>query len=406
MRTSPRPGPLGASPAGPLLAALVLLALTAAALPALGAPRVEIWAAPADAPARRGPIEARLGEPTTLFAVARAGGRYYTDAPALRGVSARRLRPLADLGRAVTVTWHRVEPVPHHVDTPPPNPGNAAYSNAVLFGPRHGQWLGYDTLSYTTTPAGHGARLTIDRVQPTHPRLRAQANGLGTMRYQATVTVDGRAHRSPGAEAVARAGIAPSVFRVSVRRADDLVGWLESLYNVPNVFGSAGRGAHHQTDRHQGADCADVLVGGARKAGATLAYTSVAGLAAQVDWRTPTLLLDGGGLWAEAEDGTRTPVHLRWGDALARGDLMFIKYAPVDWTGRRWDHIGMLGEDRGAAGILDGEDAVLHMGYLFGLVSEPAARHGTAIVRFARFKPRTLKQIARRARRLARRPAP
>jgi hypothetical protein len=52
-------------------------------------------------------------------------------------VSRHRLRPLARLN-VTQITWYRVEPRPHHTFTAPPTKGNPAYSNAVLFGPRHG----------------------------------------------------------------------------------------------------------------------------------------------------------------------------------------------------------------------------------------------------------------------------
>ncbi|MCA9544220.1 MAG: hypothetical protein KC613_07505 [Myxococcales bacterium] len=359
---------------------------------AMASPQVAVWGALGDAAARPGPIEARLGEPVHLFAVVRHRGRWYSDAPRLRGV--RRPRPLSDLGD-VRVTWRLVEPRQHHAETPSPNPGNPAYSNSVLFGPRHGQWLGYDTLEYHAAPVAEGPRLTLTEARPSHPRLQAQGRGRGTVRYQAVVTLAGQAHASPGPEALQRGGISPRVFRVSFRGADDLVGWLESFYNVPNVFGSAGRGANHQTERHQGADCADVLVGAARKAGAKVPYTSVAGLGPHTDALTERLLMDADGLWRQTEAG-RERVTLRFGRDVQAGDLLLIKYAPVDWTGRVWDHIGMLGPDGGVPQVFDLEDPVLHIGYLYGLVSQPARAHGVAVVEFRRLKRPYLRQMARR----------
>jgi hypothetical protein len=365
-----------------------LIPLLLFALPAAAAPRAVVLASIDGAAARRGPIEAQRGQTVTLYPAVRRGGRWFTSAPKVRGVSKRKLRALADLGPDLRISWRLVEPTPHHVETPPPNFGNPAYSNAVLFGRRHGTWLGYDTLEYEQREVAQSPSLVVKQAQPTHPKLVAQSRGLGTVRYSVALTAGAKAWASPGPEAVAQGGISPRVFRISYRGADDLVGWLESLYNVPNVFGSAGKGRAHQTDRHQGADCADVIVGAARKAGARIDYTSVSGLYRETTPRSERLFLDQDGLHRIEADGSHTPVVLRWGKDVQRGDLMLIKYKVADFTGRKWDHIGVLGDDAGTVGAFDVADPVLHIGYLYGLVSETAGSHGPAVVQFSRFKRR------------------
>lgn len=351
-------------------------------LPLLLAPAL-ILTATGDEPASARHVEARRGDAVTLHAAVRAGGRWYTDAARVRGVSRSKLRPLSALGD-VDVRWIQVEPRLQHVDTAPPNLGNPAYSNNILFGRRHGTWLGYDTLEYVERPLRHSdSTLDLTAVTPSDPRLRVN-RGLGTMRYKVEVRApDGRTWSSPGAEARRRGGIAPVVRRVSFRADDDLVGYLTSYFNVPNVFGSAGVGRRHQTDLHQGADCADVIVGAARKTGAPVPYTSVSGLGRHTRALTDVLRVDAGAL-RDAEDGE---VVLRWGDQVERGDLVLIKYG-TDYTGRTWDHIAVLAADAGEPGVFDAADEVLHMGYLTGLVREPLGAQMPGHVRFVRFKRR------------------
>ncbi len=340
------------------------------------------------APARlEGSLEARLGEQVTLYAAVRRGRVWYTDAPRVRGVARSRVRPLADLQPA-SVQWLLVEPRMHHVETRPPNFPNPAYSNSVLFGRDHGRWLGYDTLEYSEQPIPHvGTSLVVTRANPSHPGLRVNG-GLGTMRYKVRITVPDEVLESAGAERVGRGGISPRVPRVSFRSGDDLVGYLTSYFNVPNVFGSAGRGRAHQTDRHQGADCADVIIGAARKAGAPIPYTSVAGLHRFTRDLTGTLRVTPEGL--RDEDGEA--VLLTFGEGARRGDLVLIKYG-VDFTGRRWDHVAVLTEDRGQPGVFDPSDQVMHMGFLSGLVREPLAAQNPAIIRLVRFDRRYARRL-------------
>ncbi len=328
--------------------------------------------------------------PVDLHLVVRQGrgrrARYFTDAPVLRvgrrRVSKRRMRPLSALG-ATQIQWWRVEPHMHHVDTPSPNGKNPAYSNCVLFGRSHGKWLGYDNIEYheTRIKGGTGGTLTVVRADPTDRRL-AVNRGLGTMRYKVSFSVRGQVASTPGMESVAAVGIRDNVMRVSFRSGDDLVGHLSAYFNVPNLFGSAGKGKNHQTERFQGADCADVIVGAARLAGARVPYTSVAGLYRHTRTITGPLTMARRGI----TDETGAPVRLRIGRDVRLGDLMVIDYASMDATRRRWDHIGVLAEDRGIKGVLDPEDVILHQGFLTGLRAEAAHRQGTAVIQFLRFR--------------------
>ena len=115
-------------------------------------------------PSLGAPVDARRGQQITLHAVIRVGARTYADLPQLL-VGGRRLRPpslrpLSEL-TDLRLAWYQVEPEPHHVSAPP-NPGNPAYSNAVLFGKRHGRWLGYDSLEYHETLLAKATRASLE----------------------------------------------------------------------------------------------------------------------------------------------------------------------------------------------------------------------------------------------------
>jgi hypothetical protein len=346
------------------------------------------------------PVNARQGQRVTLYAVLRVGRRYHSDAPALllggRRLPPGRLKPLRELGAAVT--WFQVEPEPHHLRLPPPNPGNPAYSNAVLFGRTHGRWLGYDRIEYNerSIPGESSSSLTLLRVRPSHPRVNVHG-GLGTMRFKVLIRVGGETHASPGMEATGKQGILPSVMRVSFRESDDLAGWMTGYFNVPNVFGSGGDGATHQTELFQGADCADVITGAARLACThsrscpRMAYTSVLGLRRFARPVSAVLLLDRSGVYAIDGAGHRgQPVQLSFGSDVRRGDIMLIDYVGFDGSPRSWDHVGVVARDRGRPGIFDPGDTVLHMGYLYGLLEAEAHTEGPARIQLMRFRPELL----------------
>lgn len=370
-------------------------------------PRLQILGQLDDGPARLGPVHARRGQRVTLHLAVRVGRRWFSDASRVQ-VGGKRLgpstlRPLAELAEIRSVAWSQVEPHPHHVKLPPPNAGNLAYSNAVLFGPEHGKWRGYDRIEYheTPLPQERTPSLSLLRVTPSNPKVNVHG-GLGVMRFRAALLLaDGRRLVTPGLEAVTPRGIAPTVALVSFREADDLVGWLTAYFNVPNVFGSGGNGATHQTELFQGADCADVIVGALRLGGARVAYTSALGLKSYATPVTRKLLLDETGVYELAEDARGAPgrgerAALRFGDEVRRGDLMLIDYVGFTDSPRGWDHVAVVGRDVGKPGVLDPEDPVLHMGYLYGLVEAPARSEGPAVVQFLRVKPGLLRSLRAR----------
>jgi hypothetical protein len=372
--------------------------------PALAAQREAFIAAALDGGAAAlGPVMAKAGQQVTLYAVLATGEgkrqRYVTAAPGLvlRGArvpAARLSRPDENL----RFSWSLVEPYPHHVNVPPPNPGNPAYSNAQLFGPNHGRWLGYDTLEYheTVLPDERAPRLLVTAVAPTDANVNVHG-GLGTMRYKVSVTgrlPAGFTVASPGAEAREAHGIARRVMRVSFRRGDDIPGLLTAFYNVPNVFGSGGAGDQHQTDLFQGADCADVIIGALRAAGVKLPYSSVTGLSGHATPVTPKLLLEESAVRALPDGHPGDPVHLRFGSEVLPGDIMLIDYVNAEGLPRTWDHVAIVSADVGIKGEFDPEDHVMHMGYLYGLTDAPAASEAPAVIQFLRWKPSVVKALA------------
>jgi hypothetical protein len=91
-----------------------------------------------------GPVQARVGEDVVLSLELVDGGR------------------TQELPAGAQVTWLRIEPRMAHVALPPPNANTPAYSNSVLFGPHHGDWIGFDTIEYDERPLSAGPDLRID----------------------------------------------------------------------------------------------------------------------------------------------------------------------------------------------------------------------------------------------------
>lgn len=275
---------------------------------------------------------------------------------------------------AAGLRWRRVEPRMQHVDTPPPNAGLQIYANALVFGPRHGAWLGFDALEYVEAPLPEGEdrwSVTVTGARPTDAALAA-ARGeayreLGTMRLAATLSpAEGPARSTADARDRPRGEISGEVFRYSVRAGDDVFGWLTAYFNVPYVFGSAGVGARSQAERFIGADCADLIVAALRRAGRSdMPYSSVGGLVR--------------GLVRVAE-AIAVPGPAQSGYAPRPGDILALEYVGADALPRAWDHVVVFAEDRGPAGTADGalgpEDLVADIGDGAGLKFAPLGDQG------------------------------
>jgi len=151
---------------------------------------------------------------------------------------------------------------------------------------------------------------------------------------------------TPGAADAPSGQIAERVFRYTLRSDDSFLGWLSSYFNVPYLFGSAGKGARSQAERYIGADCADVLVAALRRAGRhDLEYSSVAGLADSFERVAGPAVVG-------AHDA---PISsLRVGADVRPGDLLALDYVGAAELPRALDHIVAFVEDRGPDGTADG----------------------------------------------------
>jgi hypothetical protein len=335
--------------------------------------------------------EARTGQKTELAAVvvAREGKRDVVLVPdgvtslRLGGkvIAAHSLRPLS----AKTIRWSTVEPHGFRTSTATNGATTEFYSNVSTDSKTFGTWLGYDHVDYFEHAfAEAGAAIIPATITPSDTDA-VQVPGVGTLRFKVEVEfADGAIATSPGADAVDSFGILPSVHRVSIRPADGFLGWLSAYLLVPEVFGSAGPGKNHQTERFIGADCADVMIGAMRRSGHKLSYTNVAGLPSVTTNVSGAVELDETGAPSAEVSGVKL------------GDLIRIDYGGTlrHHTPRAFDHVAALWEDKsdpngplkGAAdGKLDGFDLVIHVGHP-RLVIEPLARQAPATIDVLRWK--------------------
>jgi hypothetical protein len=326
------------------------------------------------------PTEARSDEHAELAVVVVDGPRVLAPDGIAKVTLHGHVRKAAPL--TATVHWFAVEPHPFRATAAANGATSDFYSNVSTEPATFGRWLGYDHIDYFERPLAQ-----TTPVIPAAIDADSAIAGVGTLRFKAEVTLpDGRVATSPGAESTDTFGITPAVHRLSIRTGDDFIGWLTGYLLVPEVFGSAGAGANHQTERFDGADCADVLVGALRRSGRPLAYTNVAGLPAYTTRVAAPTELDDHGTPATPITGVR------------RGDLIRIDYGGAlrHHTPRDWDHVAALYEDRsdptgplhgGPDGQLDGFDLVIHMGHPH-LVIEPLANQAPATVDVLRWKAR------------------
>jgi hypothetical protein len=373
-----------------VLACLVPAVATAG--PALVADRVIVVGRVDDGAWSDAATEARADQKAELAAVVvgHRGKRRAVLAPAgitrvTLGGQPAQTEDAGDAGE-LRVQWSTVEP--HGFRTTAAKNGATSdfYSNVSTEPGTFGRWLGFDQIDYfERIVAPWGAAARIDARVSSGEDSAQQVPGLGTVRFKVEVELAGQRLASPGAEATDTFGVLPTVHRVSIRRADDFLGWLSSYLLVPEVFGSAGGGKNHQTERFTGADCADVLVGALRRMGRTdLAYTNVASLPDYTKVVAPATELDDHGTPAAPITGAR------------EGDLIRIDYGGGlrHHTPRDWDHVAALWEDRsdpdgpfhgGPDGRLDGFDLVIHMGHP-RLLIEPLARQAPATIDVLRFR--------------------
>jgi len=274
------------------------------------------------------PAYARKDQTVTLYAaIELEGGAIHSDAKKLelRGKKVTPL-PLAS-APPIAIAWNRIEPTQSNI------------SNG------DGPTFHYETIEYRPTAiAGTANRgsITAD-VRPT--LITDHGDGVGTMRYQLTVSQGDRVLATPGIDARrgrASGGLTDAVARVSIRTDDSYLGYLTEMYGQPYIWASAGTSPKsHQSERLEGSDCADFVVYGARRMGADIPYMWTGGLP------TVTKLLAPGG--TRSEDGI-------YRDAKGAA-LPFTKIGDIVLFPR---HVGVLTADRGQPGILDDQDLMMH----------------------------------------------
>lgn len=387
------------------ISAIVLMASASAAAAAPFVPErvVIVGRTTLGAPWTDEATEARIGDQASLAVVVigREGRRRVVAADrdlskivlGRRAVPPAQRRDLADVahfGRS-RVQWSTVEPHGFREGEAENGATSAFYSNVSTEPRDFGRWLGYDHIDYferVIAPWSDDADARRIAAEITSGEPGAvQIAGVGTVRYKAEIEIAGTRLSTPGAESTDAFGLTRAVHRVSIRQGDDFMGWLAAYLLVPEVFGSAGGGANHQTERFTGADCADVMVGAMRRTGRKdVAYTNVAGLPRYATMVADAVALDDRGMPPAPISGIR------------RGDLVRIDYggALTGHTPRGWDHVAAVWEDKSdprgphqgkADGQLDGFDLVIHMGHP-RLVIEPLSEQSPATVDVLRWKPR------------------
>lgn len=301
----------------------------------------------ADAVADDQPKRARADAGVTLHAVLEATldrrTVYFSDAPRiqLRGQT-HLTQPMAS-APLVALLWYKVEPTAENLS----NTVSGAFRFESI---DYRSVLMRSFLLRTSAPADVRPTLTSDR-----------GHGVGTMRYQLRAfTAQGvlstpgpEAHRGPGS-----GGLDDTVHRVSLRRDDSFLGVMTEMYGQPYIWASAGVSDRaHQSERLEGADCADLMVYGARRKGYDVPYTWTGGL-------------------------SRFTVRLAAGRAREDGVYVDDRGRPLPFT-RPGDlilftrHVGALVADHGVPGVLDTADVMMHT--LFASPREqPIAESGYA----------------------------
>jgi hypothetical protein len=264
------------------------------------------------------PVHARKDQVVMLYAAVEAGGHWYTDAPGWPHA-----RPLAKAPYA-TVRWAKLEPAA------------ADYSNEDATG------FHFTQIDYEPTALDARATTIAADVRPT--LTPDHGDGVGTMRYQISVTQGLRTIASPGAEARrgrGSGGLTDAVTRVSIRRDDTYLGFLTEMFGQPYIWASAGTtDASHQSEHLEGSDCADFVVYGARRMGKHISYTWTGGLP------SVTKLMAAG---SRGEDGIYRDDHGKPVPFTKVGDLVLFPR-----------HVGVLAADRGTIGVLDDQDLMMH----------------------------------------------
>jgi len=311
------------------------------------------------------PKRARSDVGVTLFAVieTRQGATrvFYTDAGREVRIAGRKRATLPlDQAPDVTLSWFKIEPT---VDTM-----SNTESGSFRFEP-----IDYSDVK---VPGWSGRRAVSADVKPTLTPYRGSSkfeHGIGTMRYKLVADTGDGQISSPGIEARrgrGSGGLSHRVHRVSLRRDDTYLGMMTELYGQPYIWASGGAtDRKHQSEHLEGADCADLMVYGARRLGYTVSYTWTGGLTDFARVLHKGTLRDDG----VYVDRRGEPIPFT-----AVGDLILFPR-----------HVGALARDRGVKGVLDSADVMMHT--LFASPREQAigdTSYGQMDIEILRWKQR------------------
>ncbi|MBA3465310.1 MAG: hypothetical protein H0T46_35590 [Deltaproteobacteria bacterium] len=318
----------------------VVAVLAATATPVLAAPtrlgdpaaagsisRVLVVAAVGDSVATDKPTYARADQAVTLYAAIQVDNKaWFSDAPSLE-IGGKRVaaKPLAS-APAFALRWSKIEP----------SSANISNGDASTFR--------FEPIDYRPTAIDGSANSPKIRADVRPTLTPDHGDGVGTMRYQVTALQGPRVIASAGPEARrgrGSGGVTDAVMRVSIRRDDTYIGYLTEMFGQPYIWGSAGlSNSTHESERLEGSDCADFIVYGARRMGASIPYSWTGALPG-----VSKLLASG----TRADDGIYRD---------RRGEpLPFTKIGDLVLFPR---HVGALVEDRGTKGVLDEQDIMMH----------------------------------------------
>ena len=190
----------------------------------------------------------------------------------------------------------------------------------------------WDDIRYTETLIDNDNNLSISADANPSDKSKDVNNGLGTMRYKVEVTYGNKKLSTPGKESKNSRGIKKNVHRISFRKDDSFLGRLTAFFNLPYIYGSAGRNnTDNQPENYIGSDCADLMVWAYRNTGKDIDYTYAAGLT-----KITETILKEKNLFTDGESYYDRDKQLIFGEDVKKGDLILFG---------KW-HVGAISEDK------------------------------------------------------------
>ena len=232
----------------------------------------------------------------------------------------------------LSINWFKVEPTQKNISNTDP------------------VWH-WEKVNYVETLFQKNAWTIKADVNPTY--LTPQ-NNKGTMRFKAQVKYGNKSISTPGAESYGKIGIKDNVHRISVKgnTGNPIIDWAYSFMNQPYIWGSAtptGKSKDHQSEKYIGADCADLVVAAARKAGHNIEYGGSHNIS-PLNKRRDTEFIS-------REPGLYTDGAYRKGKELVVIGPGNVKVGDIVLYNR---HVGILSKDLPPKGILSENDLIIH----------------------------------------------